>query len=97
MDNSSLGQPRNRRNPPSATRLRTVTELFPSIMDTLLGEGELPSCSAAEALERQEPYVNNVLATSAMSMLSRLLRHGTLDHHGAFYNAETGRSVPLPN
>ncbi len=91
-----LGQPRNRCNPPSSTRLRTVTELFPSIMDTSLGEGDLPSCSAAEALERQEPFVNNVLAASALSMLTRLLRYRQLDHHGAFCNAESGRSVPLP-
>lgn len=91
-----LGQPRNSINRQSSTRLRTVTELFPSIMDTSLGEGDLPSCSAAEALERQEPYINNVLATSALAMLTRLLRYRELDHHGAFYNAETGRSVPLP-
>jgi PRTRC genetic system ThiF family protein len=91
-----LGQPYNRANPRSADRLRTVTELFPSIMDTSQGEGPLPSCSAAAALERQEPFVNNVLATAALAMLTRLLRYGTIDHHGAFYNAVTGRMVPLP-
>ena len=91
-----LGQPLNGLNRQSRTRLRTVTELFPSIMDTSQGEGPLPSCSAAEALERQEPFINNVLATSALAMLTRLLRYGTLDHHGAFYNAATGRAVPLP-
>jgi len=91
-----LGQPLNDLNRQSRARLRTVTELFPSIMDTSQGEGPLPSCSAAEALERQEPFINNVLATSALAMLTRLLRYGTLDHHGAFYNAATGRAVPLP-
>lgn len=91
-----LGQPLNAINRQSRTRLRTVTELFPSIMDTSQGEGPLPSCSAAEALERQEPFINNVLAASALAMLTRLLRYGVLDHHGAFYNAESGRSVPLP-
>jgi PRTRC genetic system ThiF family protein len=90
-----LGQPLNCVNRRTKTRLRTVTELFPSIMDTSLGEGSLPSCSAAEALERQEPFVNNVLATSALSMMTRLLRHGNLDHQGAFYNAQNGRSVPI--
>ena len=90
-----LGQPLNDLNRQSRARLRTVTELFPSIMDTSQGEGPLPSCSAAAALERQEPFINNVLATSALAMLTRLLRYGTLDHHGAFYNAATGRAVPL--
>jgi len=90
-----IGQPLNDVNRQSRTRLRTVTELFPSIMDTSLGEGSLPSCSAAEALERQEPFVNNVLATSALSMMTRLVRYGVLDHQGAFYNAESGRSAPI--
>jgi PRTRC genetic system ThiF family protein len=90
-----LGQPLNCVNRRSKTRLRTVTELFPSIMDTSLGEGPLPSCSAAEALERQEPFVNNVLATSALSMITRLMRYGQIYHQGAFYNAESGRSAPI--
>jgi hypothetical protein len=91
-----LGQPLNDINHQSRTRLRTVTELFPSIMDTSQGEGPLPSCSAAEALERQEPFLNSVLAASALAMLTRLLRYGSLDHHGAFYNAEKARIVPIP-
>ena len=90
-----LGQPLNDINRQSRTRLRTVTELFPSIMDVSLGEGPLPSCSAAEALSRQEPFINSVLAASALAMLTRLLRYGSLDHHGAFYNAESGRTTPI--
>jgi len=60
-------------------------------VDAEAGEDPLPSCSAAEALERQEPFINQVLATSALAMLARLFRYGTLTHHGAFYNASTGR------
>ena len=90
-----LGQPLNDINRQSRTRLRTVTELFPSIMDVSQGEGPLPSCSAAEALSRQEPFINSVLAASALAMLTRLLRYGSLDHHGAFYNAESGRTTPI--
>ncbi len=37
-----LGQPLNDINRASRTRLRTVTELFPSIMDTTQGEGNTP-------------------------------------------------------
>jgi hypothetical protein len=64
----------NRRN---AARLRTVAELYPEIVDTGAGEDPLPSCSAAEALERQEPFINQVLATSALAMLARLFRYGS--------------------
>ena len=90
-----LGQPLNAANHRSAVRLRTVAELYPEISDTEAGEDPLPSCSAAEALERQEPFINQVLATSALAMLARLFRYGTLTHHGAFYNASTGRTSVL--
>jgi PRTRC genetic system ThiF family protein len=90
-----LGQPLNTANRRSAVRLRTVAELYPEIADAEAGEDPLPSCSAAEALERQEPFINQVLATSALAMLARLFRYGTLTHHGAFYNASTGRTSAL--
>ena len=90
-----LGQPLNAANHRSAVRLRTVAELYPEIADAEAGEDPLPSCSAAEALERQEPFINQVLATSALAMLARLFRYGTLTHHGAFYNASTGRMSVL--
>jgi PRTRC genetic system ThiF family protein len=91
-----LGQPLNAINRRAANRLRCVSELFPSIVDTAGGEDDLPSCSAAKALERQEPFINNVLASSALAMLTRLLRYGQIDHHGASYNAASGRTAPLP-
>ncbi len=91
-----LGQPLNALNRRKVERLRTVSELYPEIVDTSNGEDPLPSCSAAEALERQEPFVNQTLAASALAMLSRLFRYGRLEHHGAFYNAVTGRMSVLP-
>jgi PRTRC genetic system ThiF family protein len=91
-----LGQPSNAQNKRSALRLRTISELYPEIIDAAAGEDSLPSCSAAEALERQEPYINQVLASSALAMLARLLHYGCLTHHGAFFNAATGHMSALP-
>ena len=91
-----LGQPLNSRNRRSAVRLRTVSELYPEIVDAAAGEDPLPSCSAIEALDRQEPFINQTLASSALVMLARLFRYGKLNHHGAFFNAETGRMSALP-
>jgi hypothetical protein len=70
--------------------------LYPEIVDTAAGEDPLPSCSAIEALDRQEPFINQTLASSALAMLARLFRYGKLNHRGAFFNAETGRMSPLP-
>lgn len=91
-----LGQPLNQCNRRIGSRLRTAAELYPEIAAAELGEDALPSCSAIEALERQEPYVNHVLATSALAMLARLFRQGRIAHHGAFYNAATGRMIAIP-
>jgi PRTRC genetic system ThiF family protein len=91
-----LGQPLNVRNRRKAERLRTVSELFPEIADERLGEDPLPSCSAVEALDRQEPFINQTLAASALAMLAQLFRYGKLTHHGAFFNAKTGQMCALP-
>lgn len=91
-----LGQPWNARNRRKAERLRTVSELYPEIVDTTAGEDPLPSCSAVEALERQEPFINQTLASSALAMLARLFRYGKLSHHGGFFNAATGQISTLP-
>jgi PRTRC genetic system ThiF family protein len=91
-----LGQPLNARNRRKADRLRTVSELYPEIVDTDAGEDPLPSCSAVEALDRQEPFINQTLASSALAMLAQLFRYGKVTHHGAFFNAKTGQMSALP-
>lgn len=91
-----LGQPLNGRNRRSANRLRTAAELFPEIVNTDLEDETEPSCSAVEALERQEPFVNQVLATQALALLTRLFRHGRIEHHGGFVSVAAPRAVPVP-
>ena len=91
-----LGQPLNGRNRRKANRLRTISELYPEVTDAKAGEDPLPSCSALEALNRQEPFINQTLASSALAMLAQLFRYGRLTHHGAFFNAKTGQMSALP-
>jgi PRTRC genetic system ThiF family protein len=91
-----LGQPLNARNRRKAERLRTVSELYPEVINVGAGEDPLPSCSAVEALDRQEPFINQTLASSALAMLAQLFRYGRLSHHGAFFNAKTGQMSALP-
>ena len=91
-----LGQPLNGRNRRKAERLRTVSELYPEIVDVEGGEDPLPSCSAVEALDRQEPFINQTLALNALAMLGQLFRYGKLNYHGAFFNARTGQTRARP-
>ena len=91
-----LGQPSNSVNRKRKQRLATVAELYPEILKTGKTDDDLPSCSAVEALTRQEPFINQNLAYQALGMLSQLLRHGSLPYQGGFCNLETGQLVPIP-
>jgi hypothetical protein len=51
-----------------------VAELNPEILDSALNDDNEPSCSAIEGLERQECFVNTVLAKHALALLARLFR-----------------------
>jgi len=88
-----LGEPLNRRNRRKRRRLRTISELFPEVIQGELDRNNEPSCSAAEALERQEPFVNPTLANHALGLLARLFRYGTVSYHGAFINLSSLGSV----
>jgi PRTRC genetic system ThiF family protein len=90
-----LGQPLNRVNKHKAARLRTIAELFPEIVDASLDDDSEPSCSAADALERQHEFINQTLANHTLALLSRLLRGEPLVYHGAFVNLATGSVMPL--
>jgi len=93
-----LGEPLNRRNRRHRLRLRTVPELFPEVIQGELDGDGLPSCSAAESLERQEPFVNPTLSNHALALLARLFRYGTISYHGAFVNLSStagARALPI--
>jgi PRTRC genetic system ThiF family protein len=92
-----LGQPDNRLHRDKKLRLPTVSDLFPEIIDPKMDKKDkLPSCSAVEALQRQEPFVNQTLAYQALAMMARLFRYGRLSYHGGFLNLVTGRMASLP-
>jgi len=90
-----LGEPQNARNKRSRARLRTVAELYPEVVDPALDDDNEPSCSAIEALSRQECFVNGVLAHHALALLARMFRYGQISHHGGFVDVANARCVPL--
>ena len=92
-----LGCPLGRYNRRKKDRLRTAFELFPELTDTSIPEDDTPSCGTIEALEKQDLFVNDMLVTSSLALLWRLLRHGEVQHHGSFVDLKTGsiRSLPI--
>lgn len=76
--------------------LPCVADLFPETIDaTLDASDDVPSCSLAEALTKQDLFTNRMVADFGINLLWQLLRHGHIDHHGGFINLKTGRINPI--
>lgn len=54
-----------------------------------------PSCSLAEALEKQDLFINSTLAQFGCNILWKMFRNGMLEHHGLFLNLETMKVNPI--
>ena len=55
-----------------------------------------PSCSLAEALERQDLYINSMLAQVGCDILWRMFKEGRTLYRGAYINLDTLRVHPIP-
>jgi PRTRC genetic system ThiF family protein len=82
--------------PAGSTRLPSPYAVLPELVDLAAPEDTTPSCGLAEALERQELFVNQSVVTPALAILWEFFRHGKLTWHGAFVNLKTGSMRPLP-
>ena len=77
-------------------RLPHIADLYPDIIDgSLDATDDTPSCSLAEALEKQSLFINDTMANAACNLLWELFRYGRLTHHGQFVNIKSGRITPL--
>ncbi|MBS0027229.1 PRTRC system ThiF family protein [Chitinophaga sp. 22321] len=95
---STIGEIRQ----PKSEKFETVANL-PFMTDEygdLLQQSEIsddtPSCSLAEALGKQDLYINSALAQMGCSLLWGLFRNGMTPYRGFFLNLKDFRSVPIP-
>jgi PRTRC genetic system ThiF family protein len=85
-----------------ANRLPNILGVFPQLKRKRKvpgrgsAEDNTPSCSLAEALEKQDLFINQSVATFALQLLWQFIREGGLNIHGYFINLETGKVTPLP-
>ncbi len=91
-----LGQPRRTVESKMKGRLPTVAELLPRVLEADAETDRLPSCSALQALDRQDLFIGDAVVTAGMNIVWRLVRHGSIAHHGVFVNLEMGVMQPLP-
>jgi len=75
-------------------RLPNVVDLHPELKD--VDDDAAPSCSLAEALTRQDLFVNRAVAGAGLQILWQLFRDGMISHHGAWINVQTLDTRPMP-
>ena len=78
----------------TVSSLKVITRLvkYASVKEKDSG----PSCSLAEALEKQDLFINSTLAQLGCNILWRMFRHGLIEHHGLYLNLETMKVNPIP-
>jgi len=74
-------------------RLPNVYDLYPELES--MEEDNEPSCSLAEAIQKQDLFVNRSIVDTGINIIWQLLRHGEINHHGAFINQTTSEVKPL--
>ena len=75
--------------------LKDFFDLNPELL-TAKDPKDVPSCSMAESLSRQDLFINSTIATLAGQLLWQLMRKGRLSHHGYIVNLSSGTTLPLP-
>ena len=74
-------------------RIPNVFDLYPVLGD--MEGSDQPSCSTAEALQRQDYGINRAVAREGASLLWQLFRHGALSRHGSYIDLQAGSVIPL--
>jgi hypothetical protein len=77
------------------TSLPKVTDEFRLLLDESDKNDDTPSCSVAEALTKQDLFINPALANLGASLLWQLFREGMLFNRGFFLNLNDFRVQPL--
>ncbi len=79
----------------TVSKLPWLTDEYKTILRTTK-EDDMPSCSLAEALVKQDLFINTSLSALGASLLWGLFREGILRHRGFFLNLKDFRSQPIP-
>ena len=72
-----------------------ITEEFGDLLKVSELEDDTPSCSLAEALEKQDLFINSTLAQMGSSLFWNLFRNGLTENRGFFLNLKNFQSQPI--
>ncbi len=79
----------------TVANLPFITEEFGELLKQSETEDDTPSCSLAEALEKQDLFINSTLAQMGSSLLWNLFRNGMTENRGFFLNLKDFHSQPI--
>lgn len=79
----------------TVAKLPMVTDEFRGLLEASEIDDDTPSCSLAEALTKQDLFINSTLANFGASLLWSLFREGMLFNRGFFLNLKEFRTQPL--
>jgi len=75
--------------------LPMVTDEFGELLKQSETQDDTPSCSLAEALEKQDLFINSSLTQIGCSLLWGLFRNGMTPYRGFFHNLKDFRTHPI--
>lgn len=75
--------------------LQTITDMYPNLRE-FEDKDTTPSCSLAEALGRQDLFINSMLAQLGGQLIWRMFRSLKAEYHGVFLNISSLTTNPIP-
>lgn len=85
-------QPKKTKN--TIGKLPTIMDMFPDLQK-YEDKDTTPSCSLAEALDRQDLFINSILAQYGAQLIWKMFRELKLSYHGLFVNLDSMAVSPI--
>ncbi|OIN55855.1 PRTRC system ThiF family protein [Arsenicibacter rosenii] len=76
-------------------KLPFITEEWGEDLSRSGAEDDTPSCSLAEALQKQDLFINSTLAQMGSALLWQMFRQGMTENRGFFLNLADFRTMPI--
>lgn len=78
----------------AVAELPDVLKMFPGLKDQKEDQSG-PSCSLAEALEKQDLFINSTLCNLGLGIIWKMFRELRIRYHGLYLNLETMSVNPI--
>lgn len=74
--------------------LPCITEMFPDLQKHE-DKDQTPSCSLAEALDKQDLFINSIIAQYAVNIIWKMFREASIQYHGLYINLQNLTTNPI--